>query len=116
MRVLFAIASLILLAGCAIVQQVQQKAVGAQTAFGPCRPAYRQWEVRVAGGTPDEVRTSEQALVACLRQNGVTAPIDLVIHDFYGATPPPRYGPSQPRRDLEVEVRAIPLTAHRYTP
>lgn len=93
---------------------LQHQIYGMQVAMGPCRSAYVAWRERVekTGQTP--TRALAAALLQCLRSNGVQGPIALVTSEIYGATPPPRFGPGQPRNIGAVS--ALSLTAYHYSP
>lgn len=112
MRVILTVVTLsAMMCSCAAVQH---EIYGTQVAMGPCKSTYIAWQESVEKLGRTQAREPADALLQCLRSNGVQGPIALVTSEVYGATPPPRFGPGQPRRFMDVH--SLELIASHYSP
>lgn len=107
--VIFGIAASIVI-GCA---PVQREFAGFQVAMGPCKSSYASWKNRVETYGARAASPAAALLLSCMRAHGVQGPITLVTRDVYGATPPPRFAPGRPRRDMDVW--SVDVIATHYT-
>lgn len=110
--VIFGIAASILI-GCA---PVQREFTGFQVAMGPCKSRYAAWRNGVEAHGAQTASPAAAVLLACMRAHGVRGPITIVTREVYGATPPPRFGPGKPRRDMDVWSVDVIATHYTATP
>jgi len=110
--IFWALVGLSFLCGCTAFQE---KVEGMQVTMGACHSPYTDWRNRVEIDGTHDAEASADALLQCLRRNGVKGPIALVTRNVFGATPPPRLRPpGEQRRDLDVN--SLDLFAAHYTP